>query len=195
MNPILNKNLFLVKEHVGMFKAANNYDIFDPENNELIMVTREPNLGFFTKMFRFTKYKSMTAFDIEINTAKGERILNIRRGVTFFRSEVEVFDERDRLVGIFKQKLLSIGGKFSILDKEGREICTVQGKWTGWDFKFLKGDTELAHVSKKWAGIGKEFFTTADNYALEISEKVKEDDSVRQLILAAVMCIDMVLKE
>jgi len=30
---------------------------------------------------------------------------------------------------------------------------------------------------------------------LEISESVPEDDLVRQLILAAVMCIDMVLKE
>ena len=27
----LRKNAFLVKEHVGMFKAANNFDIFDPE--------------------------------------------------------------------------------------------------------------------------------------------------------------------
>lgn len=195
MNPLLNKNLFLVKEHVGMFKAANNYDIFDPQNNELIMTTREPNLGFFTKMFRFTEYKRMTAFNIEISTAKGEKLLSIKRGVTIFRSDVEVFDERDRLIGVFKQKLLSIGGKFTIYDKEDREICRVQGKWTGWDFKFMKNDTELAHVSKKWAGIGRELFTSADNYVLQIDEKVKEDDNVRQLILAAVMCIDMVLKE
>jgi len=195
MNPILNKNLFLVKEHVGMFKAANNYDIFDLESNELIMLTREPNLGFFTKMFRFTDYKRMTAFDIEINTAKGEKLLNIKRGVTYFRSDVEVFDERSRLVGIFKQKLFSVGGKFTIFDKDGREICTVQGKWTGWDFKFIREGIEIAQVNKKWAGIGRELFTSADNYVLQISEKVKEDDSIRQLILAAVMCIDMVLKE
>jgi len=195
MNPILNKNLFLVKEHVGMFKAANNYDIFDPQTSELIMTTREPNLGFFTKMFRFTKYKSMTPFDIEISTASGEKLLYIKRGVTFFRSDVGVFDERKRLVGLFKQKLFSIGGKFNIFDKEGREICRVEGKWTGWDFKFIKNGTEIAQVNKKWAGIGREFFTSADNYILQIDEKVKEDDSVRQLIIAAVMCIDMVLKE
>jgi hypothetical protein len=49
MNPILNKNLFLIKEHVGMFKAANNYDIYDPENNQMILNCRENNLGIFTK--------------------------------------------------------------------------------------------------------------------------------------------------
>ena len=62
MNSILNKNVFLVKEHVGMFKAANNFDIYDPENNQKLMTCREDNLGFFTKLFRFTDYKRMTPF-------------------------------------------------------------------------------------------------------------------------------------
>ena len=53
----------------------------------------------------------------------------------------------------------------------------------------------MAHVSKKWAGLGKEMFTSADNYMLEISNDVPQNDDVRKLILAAVMCIDMVLKE
>ena len=59
----------------------------------------------------------------------------------------------------------------------------------------MAGDKELAHVSKKWAGIGKELFTSADNYVLQISDEVPPDSKLRQLILAAVMCIDMVLKE
>ncbi len=53
----------------------------------------------------------------------------------------------------------------------------------------------MAHVTKKWAGLGKEMFTSADNYVLEISNSVPPDSKLRQLILAAVMCIDMVLKE
>ena len=54
---------------------------------------------------------------------------------------------------------------------------------------------EYAHVSKKWAGLGKEMFTSADNYMLSINEEVEKNNPVRLLILAAVMCIDMVLKE
>jgi uncharacterized protein YxjI len=71
----------------------------------------------------------------------------------------------------------------------------LKGKWTGWDFKFLKDTKELASVSKKWAGIGKEFFTSADNYVLNINAGVDAEDKVRELIIAAVMCIDMVFKE
>ncbi|PAM93457.1 RNAase [Flavobacterium sp. IR1] len=195
MNPILNQNLFLVKEHVGMFKAANNYDIYHPESNQIIMNCRENNLGFFTKVFRFTDYKRMTPFNIEISTPGGEKLISVKRGVAWLRSTVEVFDEKDRLVGTFKQKLFSIGGKFEILDKNEKPVATLQGKWTGWDFKFTHENKQLAQVNKKWAGVGKEFFTSADNYALQIEETVAADSPLRQLILAAVMCIDMVLKE
>jgi hypothetical protein len=38
-------------------------------------------------------------------------------------------------------------------------------------------------------------FTSADNYILEIAEDLPGDHPIRLLILAAVMCIDMVLKE
>jgi len=195
MNPILNKNLFLVKEHVGMFKAANNYDIYNPENQEMTMTCREENLGFFTKMLRFTDYKRMTPFNIEIKTAAGEKLITIKRGIALFLSTVDVYDENDRLIGKFKQKFFSIGGKFDVLDANDQVLCTLKGKWTSWDFKFIKDNIEFAHVSKKWAGFGKEFFTSADNYMLSINEGVPSDNPMRQLILAAVMCIDMVLKE
>jgi uncharacterized protein YxjI len=195
MNPILSKNVFLVKEKVGMFKAANSYDVFNPENGSLMMTCTEPNLGFFTKLFRFTKYKKMTPFYVVISDSQGKPFLSVKRGVTIFRSDVEVFDANNQLIGLFKQKFFSFGGKFEIHDSNDRHLCTLKGKWTGWDFKFLKDDKELAAVSKKWAGIGKELFTSADNYVLSINNSVAEDDAVRQLIIAAVMCIDMVFKE
>ena len=195
MNPILNENLFFVKEHTGMFKAANNFDIFDPNTQKLVMNCREDNLGFFTKILRFTDYKRMTPFHIVISTPDGKKVLEIKRGVSIFLSNVEVFDENGQIVGRFKQKFWSIGGAFSVLDANNQPLCDLKGKWTGWDFKFLAGTQELASVTKKWAGLGKELFTTADNYILQITDKVPADNQLRVLILAAVMCIDMVLKE
>ena len=195
MNPILNKNLFLIKEKIGIFKASNNYDVFDPENNKNILICREPHLGVFTKIFRFTDYKRMTPFNVIITTPEGKPVVSVKRGFTIFKSNVEVFDENNVLIGTFKQKFLSFGGKFQIFDTNEKHLCTLQGKWTGWDFKFSKDDKEMAHVSKKWAGLGKEFFTSADNYILQINQNVPENDKIRQLIFAAVMCIDMVLKE
>lgn len=192
---VLNKNLFLVKEHVGVFKAANNFDIFDPETSQLVMECREDRLGIITKLLRFTDYKRMTPFNVEIRTPDGQQLVRVSRGISIFLSKVSVFDENNQAIGGFQQKFFSVGGKFDVLDVGGQAVCTLKGKWSGWDFRFVHGDVELAHVTKKWAGLGKEMFTSADNYVLSISEAVPPDSSLRKLILAAVMCIDMVLKE
>ena len=195
MHPTLNRNTFFVKEHVGLFKAANEFDILDPETSQPLIHCREPKLGLVTKLFRFSDYKRMTPFDVHLTTPDGEPVLRVTRGVSIFLSKVKVRDEDDQTVGGFKQKLFTIGGKFDVLDDTDQLICTLKGKWTSWDFRFVNGETEYARVTKKWAGLGKELLTSADNYVLEISADVEADHPVRILILAAVMCIDMVLKE
>jgi len=196
MHPVFSRNLFLVKEHVGMFKASNNYDILDPESGEVILECREPNLGMITKLLRFTDFKRSTPFDVHISEPGQAPLLRVARGISIFLSQVEVLDEEDRVLGGFKQKFLSVGGKFQLEDSSGNPLCMLKGKWTGWDFRFIDdNDREFAHVTKKWAGLGKEMFTTADTYMLEISERVPADNPLRALILGSVMVIDMVLKE
>lgn len=195
MHPALNRNLYFIKEHVGMFKASNSYDVLDPETGEEILHCREPNLGFLTKMFRFTKYKRMTPFDVHVTTPEGDPVIRITRGVSIFLSKVDVLDENDEQVGGFKQKFFSIGGAFNVLDDNDEILCTLKGKWTGWEFKFEKDGVQYAMVTKKWAGLGKELFTSADNYVLEISDEVPQDHPLRMLIMGAIFCIDMVLKE
>ena len=195
MHPSLNHNLYLVKEHTGIFKASNNYDIFDPETGQSIIECREERIGGLTKLLRFTDYKTMTPFHIDLRTPSGEPILSVQRGVSIFLSNVNVLDESDTRIGGFRQKWFSIGGSFAVLGAGDEELCRLNGKWTGWDFKFERNGVQFARVTKKWSGLGKELFTSADNYMLEISESVPPDNPIRQLIMAAVMCIDMVLKE
>ncbi|QZE13712.1 LURP-one-related family protein [Halosquirtibacter laminarini] len=198
MNPILNRNSFFVKEHTGVFKASNNYDIFDPEGDHTdpIIKCREVNLSGFAKLLRFNKdYKRMTPFEIVLTDKQDNKVLTVKRGWTFWRSEVEVLDENDQLIGTMRQKLLSLGGRFRVFDVNETEICQLQGKWTSWEFSFQKEDVQLALVSKKFAGMAKELFTTADNYLLTIDPRVVENSVARTLIMASVMSIDMVLKE
>lgn len=195
MSKELYRNLYLVKEHVGLFKAANNYDIHDPESGSMVLQCRENDLGIITKILRFTDFKRNTPFNIQITTPDGRQIVRVSRGISLLLSRVSVFDETDQYIGGFKQRFFSFGGAFNVLDRNDNKVCELNGKWTGWDFRFVNGQTEYAHVTKKWAGIGRELFSSADNYILQISDSVPRDDVSRKLILAAVMCIDMVLKE
>lgn len=69
----------------------------------------------------------------------------------------------------------------------------MQGDWKGWNFRFLSGNTELGVVTKKWGGLGKELFTTADNYIISLAGA--PNPAVATLLLAAGLAIDTVLKE
>lgn len=195
MNPILTRNQFFVKEHVGMFKAANSYDILDLESQQTLLECREPNLGFITKIFRFTEYKTRTPFDIEVKDGLGQAVLRLARGVSLLRSTVQVFDANEQPLGKFRQKLLSWGGRLDVLDINDQVVCTVKGELASFDYKFLRDGEQIAVVTKKWMGLGKELFTSADNYVVSIDDKVPATDSVRALIVAAALCIDMVFAE
>jgi uncharacterized protein YxjI len=132
---------------------------------------------------------------VKLTTPDGMPILSVKRGISFILSKVQVLDDQGQPLGGFKQKLFSIGGKFDVLDTSEQVVCTLKGKWTSWDFSFRAGEQELASVTKKWAGLGRELFTSADNYILQINPTIAPDHPVRGLIMGAVMCIDMVLKE
>ena len=124
-----------------------NYDIHDPATGQVIMECREERLGFFTKMLRFTDWKRMTPFDVQIRTPDGQPIVTVKRGVSFFLSKVEVYNEQNQYIGGFKQKMFSIGGAFSVLDGSDNPICELKktknarfftGLYTGcMEIKFL----------------------------------------------------------
>lgn len=190
----LNQNVLFVKEQVGMFKASSNFDIFDPETGVQLLQCREPHLGPITRLFRFSKYKHMTPFDVHVTTPGGEPLVRVSRDISLLVATVRVNDEHGQFIGSFKQKVFSIA-RFIVMDENDQPVCELKGKWTGWDFKFHANGVQLARVTKKWSGIGKELFTSADNYVLEIDEAVPASSKIRKLILAAVMTIDLVLKE
>jgi uncharacterized protein YxjI len=49
----------------------------------------------------------------------------------------------------------------------------------------------MGTVTKKWGGLGRELFTSADNYVIE----VKESGAANALLIAAALAIDIVFKE
>lgn len=197
MKKLLQKNTFLFKEHVGLFKASNNYDVYDPKTKEIILHCREKNLNPFYKIIRLliSELKSMTPFEIEISGLDGKKILKLKKGLSLVLSKIEVFDENDKLIGHFKQKLFPVGNNFEMYDDKGNLVSKLKGSLIGWNFKFLKDENAIASVTKKWSGIGKELFTSADNYILDIKDDVEKTSPLRLLIFGAVICIDMVLKE
>lgn len=122
-------------------------------------------------------------------------VLTIHRGVALFRPKVFV-RTGGQTIGYFKAKFLSIGPSFRIFDANDNEIGLVKGDWKGWNFQLLApGGQELGRVTKKWAGLAKELFTTADTYVIDLASSATGRKDIAQLLLAAGLAIDTVYKE
>ena len=50
-------------------------------------------------------------------------------------------------------------------------------------------------MTKKWAGVGRELFTSADNYVIAVNEVARGQAAVVPLLLAAGLAVDIVFKE
>ena len=49
-------------------------------------------------------------------------------------------------------------------------------------------------MSRKWGGWGRELFTSADTYGVEVSGPAAEDRNAKMVILGAALAIDAIFK-
>lgn len=193
---MLQLNRILVKERVGLFKLADCYDLFDPDSGRSVGVCQELP-PWYSHVLRFVVNKLMLPTVVEVRPeGRKQPLFRIRRGFKLFRAVVQVEDGIGRPLGTLRSKLLSFRLEFTVLDTRGTEIAKVSGDWKGWNFQLVgpKGDV-LGTITKKWAGIGKELFTSADNYMIELAESKQDDAKVRTMLLAAALAIDICFKE
>ncbi len=196
---MLEKNTFVVKEHVKLVSNSNTYDILDAESGAALGVAQE-QLSILKQLLRFVLPKQIMSTVVEVREKPDDQLVfSIRRGPYLFRSRVEVLDADGALVGYYVSKFFTIGGGFHIYDKADQHFAEIKGKWTGFDYRFLSpdGKVEMGRVSKKLSlgSIVKDLFTSADTYAVQVSPDLTDEPMAKMLILAAALAIDTIYKE
>lgn len=193
---MLDRRTFFIREHVGLMKIKDTYDILDPETQALLGTAKETTPGWIL-LLRLLLNKSMLPLVVAISANDSDHpVLTMRRGFTLLRSKVWLENANGEKLGYFKSKLFSFGGGFWVYDLNDTKVAEVKGDWKGWNFRFLDDSgKELGLVTKKWGGIGKELFTSADNYLISINDLGKEQAAYGALLLAAGIAIDTVFKE
>lgn len=193
---LLNRKLFFVRERVALLKLADTYDIMDPETQQPIGIAKEEPGGLI-KGLRLIMKKGMLPTTVNVYEGEGQPpLFSIKRPFKFLRAKMNITDRSGAPVGYMKSKLLTIGGGLKVYDTTDRQVAEVKGDWKGWNFQFLdEGGKVLGTITKKWGGIGRELFTSADNYMIQIDGAVSSDPKLATLLLAAGLSIDMVYKE
>lgn len=189
---------YFIREHLGFLKLSDTYDIIDPNTMDQIGVAKEKP-GALIHILRFFVKKQMLPTKVFVYEGsdpkeEGKVLFSIQRGFTLLRSKVNICDAEGQTVGYLKSKLFSLGGAFFVHDQSGEQVAFVKGNWKGMNYKFTDmNETEIGRITKEWGGIGKELFTTADNYMVDIDGEPSPTKVL--LFLAAGLAIDTVFKE
>lgn len=194
---MLERDTFIVRERVHYLKTKNTYDILDAETGEELGLADEI-IGPIVTVLRWFISKHIMPTRVEVREKPDDSLLFVlKRSGYLIRSRVEVRDAQDELVGYFQSKVFTIGGGFHIYDKNERHFAEVKGNLIGFNYRFLTPDhtVELGTVSKKWGGVAKELFTSADTYVVHVNPELAEEPLAKMLVLAAALAIDMIFKE
>ena len=185
-------NTFFIDEKVGLFKFANAYKVYDAQG-EIGRITQQLTTG--QKILRLVVKKAMLPFKMEIIDLEGDVLITLQRGWTFWMSKITILDRTGNLLGTIQQKFAILKPTFKIFDETATEIATISGDWKGWNFTIVDSSgNKVGSITKKWNGILKEAFTTADKYVVDIEPAYKEDKR-KMAIVSCAVTIDMVLKE
>ncbi|MDU0369703.1 phospholipid scramblase-related protein [Hymenobacter endophyticus] len=193
---MLNRRTYFIREHAGVFKLKDTYDILDPETQQQIGYASETTPAW-ALWLRLLVKKRMLPLTIAVREQpESVPLIRIQRGWTLLRSKVAIIDAHGQPIGYFKSKLFSFNGGFYVFNAQDEQVAEVKGSWKNWDFKFLStSGQELGVVTKKWAGLGRELFTTADNYLISIQDMGEQQAASNALLLAAGLAIDTVFYE
>ncbi len=193
---MLETRRYMVKEQVKFFKSHHSYDIFDGDTEVQIGVAEE-KIDFLTDILRWFVSKQLMPTRVEVReTPDHSLVFTISRGWYLFRSRVEIHDADGVMVGYLKSKIFSFSGGFHVYDKNDKQFAEVKGNLFGFNYRVLTPDHgfEMGKVTKKWGGIAKELFTSADTYMVEVNDDLQEQPIGKMLVLAAALATDMIFK-
>lgn len=186
-------NEYFIDQKVNFFKFEVEYKVFNQDGAQIGLIRQRISAGH--KMLRLLLNKAMLPFVLEIIDMEGNTIAVIKRGWTFFMSEISVLDGHHQLLGLIKQKWSFLKPSFHIMDANRNKIAQIKGDWKGWNFLITAPDeSPIGTINKKWAGAMKEMFTTADKYNVSIKDEYQENTD-KIVIVSTAITIDMVLKE
>jgi len=191
---LLQNNAFFVREQVAVLRFADAYDLLHPVSGQSLGLAQEkPKL----KWLRLLVKKQMLPTEIVVTEADQQTVaLRLEKGWSFITSKLSIFDAQGRKLGSLRNKLFSLSGKILLEDADERPLGEFSGGIFSWTRQLKDpAGVVIGTMDKKWAGLGKELFTSADNYHLEVAPEFAGQPAKVALFLAACLSYDVIFAE
>jgi uncharacterized protein YxjI len=185
-------NDYFIDEKVQLLKFTNTYKVYDSSGSQIGVIQESMPAGL--KLLSLLLSKAFMPFTLDIRDMEQNVLATIKRGWTFFISKISIRDGGGNEIARIKQQFKMFKPTFHITDLNDTPLATISGDWKAWNFTITEGgDRQIGTITKKWNGILKETFTTADKYIVSVNPDM--EGIKRIATVASAITIDMVLKE
>jgi uncharacterized protein YxjI len=195
VSDLLARNLLVINQKAKLIELTNEYRILDEQGNE-IGVIRQEGQSKARKLLRLvTSVDQFLTHRLSVYDLTGQKVVELMRPAKIMKSTVHVSDGQGRQVGAIVQQNVFGKKRFALQTPAGQDLGSINAEnWRSWDFSIQDPNgTEVGRITKKWAGLLKEGFTTADNYVLSVTGMVSPD--LRLMMLASAAGVDLALKQ
>ena len=186
--------VLVVNQKAKLIELTNQYSVFD-ENGNNIGYVNQVGQSKVKKLLRLvSSVDQFLTHHFDITDASDSLVMSVTRPAKILKSTVLINDSTGAEIGRIVQE--NVFGKIHFaLESGGAKIGAIKAEnWRAWNFAIEDASgREVARITKKYTGLAREMFTTADSYVVEIHEIPSQP--LHSLIIAAALSIDTALKQ
>ena len=190
---LLEQPVLVVSQRTKLIELTNEYAVFDGSGQQIGAVV-QVGQSSLRKTFRLvSNLDQFLTHRLEVRDATGP-VLLLTRPAKLVRSRVQVARPDGSPVGEVVQANAFGRIRFDLV-VGGQLVGAIQAEnWRAWDFAISDGSgAEVARITKKWEGLARTLFTTADNYVVQVHQRLEEP--LASLVLASALTVDTALKQ
>jgi uncharacterized protein YxjI len=195
VSDLLSRNVLVINQKAKLIELTDEYRVRDEEGNDIGYIREEGQSNLKKAARLFTDLDQFFSHRLALYDKDGTKVVELLRPRKVFKSRLEITDGEGRPVGVIVQQNVFGKKRFGLESATGEQLGQINAEnWRAWDFAIADATgQEVGRITKKWAGLLKEGFTTADNYMLHITGQVSND--LRLMMLASAAGVDLALKQ
>ena len=191
---LLTEPVLVVNQKAKLIELNNQFGVFDQNGVQIASVDQIGQSNMKKAMRLVSSLDQFMTHKLQITDNAGQVLMQLTRPRKVIKSTVIVEDAQGGEIGRIVQKK-SIGKINFALEAGGQTLGAIKAEnWRAWNFRIEDAaGTEVARISKTFEGFAKTMFTTADNYVVQIHQRMAEP--LNTLIVASALSIDTALKQ
>ena len=172
-------------EAITGIETRNRYEVLTP-GGQTVMFAYEESGGLGRVLLQRNR-----ALTLHIADMNGKDMLVASRSFFWFLPTMHVQDGSGRPLGTIRRKFGLLKRRIVLENERDNTVAEVNGSvFRRYTFMVNRRGQEIGRITKQWSGIGREMFTDADTFLVELPVEHGDDD-LQNLVLATAFAVDL----